>query len=49
MRQDILTVCDILKIREQDFIDDAVEAYLDVCQRQIENTTEYKEEHLEDA
>jgi hypothetical protein len=48
-RQDILAVCDILRIREQDFLNGAVEAYLETCQRQIENATDYKEEQLEDT
>jgi hypothetical protein len=30
-------------------LNDAVEAYLDICQRQIDSVDEYKEEHLEDA
>jgi hypothetical protein len=49
MRQEILTVCDILKIREQDFLDDSVEPYLVSCERQIASLDNYEEEQLEGA
>jgi hypothetical protein len=49
VRQEILTVCDILKIREQDFLDDAVEPYLVSCERQIASLDNYEEERYEDA